>query len=131
MLLSREFTIGPQEVVAFADLVGDHNPIHLDAEFAADTRYKVPICHGLLLTSLISGCLVEAFGQGTVYLEQGVKFKRPVPVGSTVRVVLDQPESGEKETLRVSTFIEMRQGSLWKKAIEGFAVVLPGRRSAT
>lgn len=126
MGFSKEFLIGPDQVRAFADLVGDHNPVHLDPEFARTTRYGAPICHGMLVASFISGCLVEAFGQGTVYVEQLVRFRRPVPVGSRIRVQLGEPEVGLKGQSQVTTVIEIQQGESWKKVLEGQATVLRG-----
>lgn len=120
------FTLDQERVRAFADLVGDHNPVHLDAEFAATTTYKVPICHGMLVASLISGCLVKHFGPGTIYLEQQVSFGRPVPVGSQVRVVFGEPQPADKGALRVDTSVEIQKGTLWKKALTGSALVQPG-----
>ena len=128
MTFSKEFWIGPEQVRAFADLVDDHNPVHLDAEYANTTRYGTPICHGMLVASYISGCLVEALGQGTVYVDQHIRFRRPVPVGSRIRVVFGHPESGEKGHFQLSTTIEMQQGESWKKVLEGQATVIPGQR---
>ncbi len=122
----KEFFIGPDQVRAFADLVGDHNPVHLDPEFARTTKYGVPICHGMLVASFISGCLVEAFGQGTVYVEQLVRFRRPVPVGSRIRVQLGEAQAGVKGQSLVTTVIEVQQGESWKKVLEGQASVLRG-----
>jgi len=122
----KEFFIGPDQVRAFADLVGDHNPVHLDPEFARTTKYGVPICHGMLVASFISGCLVEAFGPGTVYVEQLVRFRRPVPVGSRIRVQLGEAEPGPKGQSLVATLIEVQQGESWKKVLEGQASILPG-----
>jgi 3-hydroxybutyryl-CoA dehydratase len=126
MSWNREFTIGPAQVQAFADLIGDHNPVHLDAAYAATTAYKQPICHGMLVASYISGCLVQRFGEGTIYLEQRVKFQRPVPVGSTIRVSFGEPQPGEKNSLTVPTQIEIQRGSVWKVVVDGSAVVQPG-----
>ena len=126
MAFVKEFFIGAEQVRAFADLVDDHNPVHLDPEFARTTKYGGCICHGMLVASFISGCLVEAFGQGTVYVEQAVRFRRPVPVGSRIRVGLGDPEAGPKGQSLVSTVIEIQQGDLWKKVLEGQATVLPG-----
>lgn len=126
MSYSKEFQLSADKVRTFADLVGDHNPVHLDAEFAATTPFKEPICHGMLVASLFSGCLVDRFGAGTIYLEQSVKFQRPVPVGSVVRVVFGEPQPREKERLEVSTVVELQRGSVWKKVLEGSAVVIPG-----
>jgi|JI10StandDraft_1071094.scaffolds.fasta_scaffold435499_2 3-hydroxybutyryl-CoA dehydratase len=122
----KEFFIGPDQVRAFADLVGDHNPVHLDAEFARTTKYGGPICHGMLVASFISGCLVEALGQGTVYVEQSVRFRRPVPVGSRIRVLLGEPEAAPKGQSLLTTVIEVQQGEIWKKVLEGQATVISG-----
>jgi acyl dehydratase len=126
MAFTKEFEIGPDQVRMFADLVGDHNPVHLDPEFAATTRYGGPICHGMLVAAYFSGCLVEAFGQGTVYVEQQIRFRRPVPVGSRIRVVFGEPEPEARGQVRLSTTIEAQQGGLWKKVVEGQATVIPG-----
>lgn len=126
MSFVKEFFIGPDQVRAFADLVGDHNPVHLDPEFARTTRYGQPICHGMLVASFISGCLVEAFGQGTIYVEQHIRFRRPVPVGSRIRVQLGDLEPGVKGQSLLSTAIEVEQGEAWKRVLEGQATVLAG-----
>ena len=80
---SREFTA---EVVAqFADLVGDHNPAHLDAEYAARTPFGRPIAHGMLVASLLTGILGEQLpGAGSIYLSQSLRFEAPVFVGDSV-----------------------------------------------
>lgn len=127
MSYSKEFEVGPAEVLTFANLVQDHNPVHLDAEYAQSTRYGSPICHGMLVASYISGCLVEAHGQGTVYVQQEIRFRRPVPVGSRIRVVFGPSEPLEKGQIRHSTSIEILQGQVWKKALEGSATVIPGQ----
>ncbi len=127
-MFSKEFDIGNDHVATFAELVQDSNPVHLDPAYAATTRYKQPICHGMLCASYISGCLVECFGQGTIYLEQQLSFRRPVPVGSRIRVVLGDPQP-DGERLRLTTLVELQVRTLWKKAIEGSALILPGNAS--
>ena len=75
------------DVDRFADVVGDLNPIHLDAEFAKESFFKGRIVHGAFLTGLISKVLGMDFpGQGTVYISQNTVFKRPVFVDTTVQV---------------------------------------------
>ena len=75
------------DVDRFADVVGDLNPIHLDAEFAKESFFKGRIVHGAFLTGLISKVLGMDFpGQGTVYISQTSTFKRPVYVDTTVIV---------------------------------------------
>jgi len=127
MTYSKEFEIGPSQVQAFADLVSDHNPVHLDEKYAKTTRYGGPICHGMLVASYISGCLVEAHGQGTVYVQQEIRFRRPVPVGSRIRVLFGPSEPQEKGQIKHSTSIEVLQGEVWKKALDGSATVIPGQ----
>ena len=78
-------TITDADIHAFADVTGDHNPIHLDDEYAATTRFGGRIAHGMLSASLISGVLAsELPGAGSVYLSQTLKFVKPVFPGDTV-----------------------------------------------
>ncbi len=67
------------EVRAFAELVNDHNPIHLDDEYAKTTRFGKRIAHGMLSGSLISGVLGYQLSERKVlYLSQTLKFTAPV-----------------------------------------------------
>lgn len=69
----------------FADLSGDHNPIHLDDEFAKKTRFGRRIAHGMLSGAFISAVLGSEFGeQKIVYLSQTMRFTAPVFLGDTV-----------------------------------------------
>src|SRR5258706_9464051 len=78
-------TITDGDIQAFADVTGDHNPIHLDEEFAGKTRFGRRIAHGMLSASLISAVLGnELPGAGSVYLSQTLKFVKPVSPGDTV-----------------------------------------------
>lgn len=84
---SFERYISAEDVQHFADVVGDHNPIHLDAEFAERSFFKNRIVHGAFVAGLISKVLGMDFpGQGTVYISQTSVFKRPVLVDTTVKV---------------------------------------------
>jgi len=79
--------ISAEDVQRFAEVVGDRNPVHLDAEFAETSFFKKRIVHGALLAGLISKVLGMDFpGQGTVYISQNSVFKRPVYVDTTVLV---------------------------------------------
>ena len=84
MIYSKEVHLGEDKVLAFAALTGDVNRIHLDAKYAATTKFKRPIVHGMLVSAFISPCLVEAFGDGTIYAGQCVQFMKPVYVGDFV-----------------------------------------------
>lgn len=123
VILEKSFVVSAEMVQSFADTVGDHNPIHVDAAYAATTRFKTPIAQGLLVGSLISGRLVEAFGDGTVYVEQHFRFRRPVAVGSTVTVVFSEAIVREKGRLEVKTEILLEDG---RAAVTGSAIILPG-----
>lgn len=69
----------------FAEVSGDHNPIHLDDEYAANTRFGKRIAHGMLSGAFISAVLGNEFrGLTIVYLSQQMKFVAPVFLGDTV-----------------------------------------------
>ena len=79
--------ISGEDVKRFAEVVGDLNPIHLDAELAEESFFKKCIVHGAFLTGLISKVLGMDFpGQDTVYISQNSTFKRPVYVDTKVTV---------------------------------------------
>jgi 3-hydroxybutyryl-CoA dehydratase len=78
-------TITDDEIKMFADLVGDHNSVHLNDEFAKKTRFGRRIAHGMLSASLISTCIgTQLPGNGAIYLSQSFKFIAPVYPGDTV-----------------------------------------------
>jgi len=78
-------TITDDDVAAFAALTGDTNPVHLNTEYAAGTRFKAPIVHGMLSASYISTVLgTKLPGAGAIYLSQTLKFLAPVYHGDTV-----------------------------------------------
>ena len=64
---------------------GDHNPVHLDAGYAATTIFKERIAHGMLSAGIMSGVFGEDLpGPGAIYVAQSLKFKAPVKIGDTV-----------------------------------------------
>ena len=74
-----------EDIDTFAQLTGDTNPIHIDAEYAAQTPFKQRIAHGMLNGGLISTVLgAQLPGPGCIYLEQQLRFKAPVMIGDTV-----------------------------------------------
>lgn len=79
-------TITDADVVMFAGISGDTNPVHLNQEYASGTMFQGRIAHGMLSASFISTVLgTKLPGPGCVYLSQTLKFKAPVRVGDTVR----------------------------------------------
>lgn len=78
-------TITDDDIRHFADLVGDHNGVHVNDDFAGNTRFGRRIAHGMLSASLISTCIgTKMPGNGAVYLSQTFKFVAPVYPGDTV-----------------------------------------------
>lgn len=81
--LSR--TISDDDIRAFANATGDHNPLHLDEEFAEQTRFGRRIAHGMLSASLISAVIANDLpGPGSIYLGQTLQFVAPVFPGDMV-----------------------------------------------
>jgi len=82
-------TLSERELVLFAAVSGDVNPVHLDPEFAANSIFGERIAHGMWSGSLISAALATVMpGPGTIYLEQSLSFKRPVKLDDTLTVNL-------------------------------------------
>jgi len=116
-------TITDADIRAFAELSGDRNPIHLDDEYAATTRFGRRIAHGMLAASLISTVLgTELPGVGTVYLSQNSQFVAPVYPGDTVTArVTVRMIRDDKPIVTLETICENQRGEL---LIKGEAVVL-------
>jgi acyl dehydratase len=116
-------TVTEEDVRAFAELTGDRNPVHLDEEYAAGTRFGRRIAHGMLGASLISAVLAnELPGRGTVYLSQTLRFTAPVFLGDTVtaHVVVKQVRE-DKPIVTLETVCTNERG---ERVVEGEAVVL-------
>jgi 3-hydroxybutyryl-CoA dehydratase len=78
-------TITEEDIARFAEVSGDHNPIHLDAEYAARTPFGSRIAHGILSASFISAILGNDLpGPGAIYLGQTLKFLVPVRISDTI-----------------------------------------------
>ncbi len=78
-------TVTEADIVMFAGVSGDTNPVHLDAHFARQTVFKGRIAHGMLSASFISTVLGTRLpGPGCIYLSQNLKFRAPVKAGDTV-----------------------------------------------
>ena len=72
-------------VNTFANISGDHNPVHLDSEYASTTIFKEKIAHGILVSGFISALIAnEIPGNGSIYLKQNLEFKAPVKLNDTV-----------------------------------------------
>ena len=78
-------TISEADILAYAGVSGDTNPLHLDENFGSQTIFKKCVAHGMLTAGLISTVIgTKLPGPGSVYVSQSLYFKEPVFVGETV-----------------------------------------------
>jgi len=83
-------TLSEADVVDFAGITGDNNPLHLNADYAAGTMFGERIAHGMLTASLISAVIATRLpGNGTVYLSQSLRFRAPVLLGQSVAATVE------------------------------------------
>ena len=83
-------TVTEGDVTAFAGLIGDFNPIHVDAEYARKSRFGRRIAHGMFAGGLISAVLGNKLpGPGSIYLSQQIEFLAPVFLGDTITAVVE------------------------------------------
>lgn len=122
-------TVSSSDVVGFAEVSGDRNPIHLSEHFAAKTPFRTRIAHGLYTASLISAVLGTRLpGPGAIYLSQTLNFKAPVKIGDEVLVTVEVMELIEKgNRARLSCICSVGETVV----LEGEAMVkVPTRASA-
>jgi 3-hydroxybutyryl-CoA dehydratase len=86
-------TVKSSDVVGFAEITGDRNPIHLSEHFAAKTPFKGRIAHGLYTAGLVSAVIGTRLpGPGAIYVSQTLKFLAPVKIGDTVEAIVEVVE---------------------------------------
>jgi 3-hydroxybutyryl-CoA dehydratase len=125
---SLDHMVTEADLFAFAEVTGDHNPVHLDAAFAAGTAFKERIAHGMLSAGFISALLGTRLpGPGAIYLSQSLAFKRPVKIGDHVTARISVAGLDETKA-RVTFACVCLVGE--KAVLEGEAVVLAPRRPA-
>ncbi len=121
-----EKKIDDEVIRAFAILSSDHNPIHMDEEYAAGTPFQGRIAHGMIGAGLISAVIGEQLpGHGTIYLKQDLKFTAPVRPDDVVRAEVTIHDI-DIRTRRVGLDCICRVGDT--VVIEGKALVLAPRR---
>jgi len=112
--------LSDEDVEAFAEASGDTNRLHLDAEYAAGTRFGDRIAHGTLVAGLISAAIARLPGL-IVYLSQDTSYLGPVPVGDRATAVCEVVEDLGNERYRLTTSVVTESGD---QVIDGEAVVL-------
>jgi 3-hydroxybutyryl-CoA dehydratase len=116
-------TVTEADIIAFAGVSGDDNPVHLNEDFAATTMFKGRIAHGMLSVGYISAVIGTRLpGPGCIYLSQSLRFKAPVSIGDTVtaRVTVT---AMDRERNRVTLSTVCTVGN--KVVIDGEAEVMP------
>jgi 3-hydroxybutyryl-CoA dehydratase len=117
-------TVTAKDVETFAEVTGDTNPLHLDDAYAAKTRFKGRIAHGMLSAGFISAALGTRLAPNAVvvYLSQSLRFQRPVAIGDTItancEVTAVQPE---RRFVNVQTTCVNQAG---EEVVTGEALVL-------
>ena len=117
-------TISESDVYGFAGLVGDFNSAHLSQVAAEKGIFGGRVAHGMLVGSLISTVLgMKLPGSGTIYLEQNLKFRRPVYFGDTATATVTVAEviDEAKGIYRMNTDVTNQKGDV---VTEGYAVVM-------
>jgi len=98
MFAEATMEITGEKIDAFADIIGDHNPLHVDEEFAKQTMFGGRIAHGALSASLISAILGNDLpGPGAVFVELNLRFRRPAFIGDIVVARAEVAEINEKK----------------------------------
>jgi 3-hydroxybutyryl-CoA dehydratase len=121
-------TVGEADIIAFAAVTGDNNPVHLDAEFAATTSFGERIAHGMLSAGYISAVIGTTLpGPGAIYLSQSLRFKRPVKIGDevTARATITEIDAAKaRVTLATVCLVN------GKPVVEGEALIMVPRKAA-
>jgi 3-hydroxybutyryl-CoA dehydratase len=120
----KSFAITAELIERFADVTGDHNPIHLNEDYAAKSIFKQRVAQGMLQAGLLSGILGCYFpGVGTIYLSQTLKFIKPVFIKDQITLRLEILEIiSEKNRVRLETRFTNQNG---EAVISGEALVKP------
>ena len=111
-------TVTEETIEAYADLSGDHNPIHEDDDYASETMFGGRIAHGMLSAGPVSAALADLPGD-IIYLSQELAFENPVFPGDTVTARVEVLEELGGDRIRVETVAETDE-----TVISGEAVVL-------
>ncbi len=121
-------TISEADIVLFAGISGDTNPVHINEEFAAETMFSGRIAHGFLTASFISTVIgTKLPGPGCIYISQTLRFRAPVRVGDTIWARATVTELfAEKRRAALATEVTVGE----KVVVDGEALVLVPLRAA-
>lgn len=118
--------VGAADVEAFAAVSGDTNPVHLDEDYARTTTFQGRIAHGMLSGAYISAVLgTKLPGPGAIYLNQSLRFRRPVKIGDPVVTRVTVQALDERRAHATLSTLCQVDG---KTVVDGEAVVMVPRR---
>ena len=119
-------TVTEADIVGFAGITGDFNPVHIDAVAAKESMFGERIAHGILSAGFISAVIgMRLPGPGCIYLSQTLRFTKPVRIGDTVTARVEVIEViATKRRVRLATTCRNQNGDL---VVEGEAVVMIGQ----
>lgn len=121
-------TVTEADILGFAHVSGDQNPLHIDANYAATTVFKERIAHGMLTASYISAAFaMELPGPGCVYISQSLNFRGPVKIGDTVVAHI---QIRELLVAKKRAIFECKCLVAGKSVLEGEAVLMVPSRPA-
>lgn len=120
---SRSREVTDELIRKFAEVAGDYNPLHLDEDYAASTRFGKRIAHGMLSGAFISGVLGDELSvRRIVYLGQTMKFRAPVYIGDTVTTTATVKNVREdKPVVTIETVCLNQHGNT---VVEGEAAIM-------
>lgn len=121
-------TISETDIYLFAGITGDFNPVHVNEDFASQSRFGTRIAHGMLVAGLISTVLgTELPGVNTIYLGQELRFKAPVKIGTTVTATCEVIEKrDDKKIVVLKSTVTDSAGNV---LIDGTATVMKPDRN--
>jgi 3-hydroxybutyryl-CoA dehydratase len=125
---SMSRTVGEADIVAYAALSGDYNPVHINADYAATTIFKERIAHGILSAGYISAVFgMQLPGPGSIYISQTLNFRAPVKIDDVVVTTVKLVELiPEKKRARFDTVCSVNG----KPVLSGEAVLMIPQRPA-
>jgi 3-hydroxybutyryl-CoA dehydratase len=113
-----------EDIQKFAEVSGDDQPLHLDAGFAARTRFKEPIAHGILSAAIVSAAIGTKLAPGKVviYMSQNLRFRAPVKPGETITATLTATSvDTERSRVAMDTVVTNQDGT---EVLTGDALVM-------
>ncbi|KRN98124.1 MaoC family dehydratase [Companilactobacillus kimchiensis] len=121
--------ITEEDVDMFAKVTGDYNPMHMDEEFAGKTQFHKRIAHGMLSAGMISACLGNKMpGPGAIYLNQTLKFDKPVYFGDVLVASVEVVKVDQKAHFQIVTLATTVTNQDGVVVTEGEAQIMPAKR---